>query len=144
MGSNLLIRLIDVVLIILFGFIGISDIKNKTQLKIPGEQNQPDPVNPITANVYVQVKINPATHPEGEFEIFIDSKKARDAANLESLRQALIQISESIGRQGKKMVVVIDPADDVTMQRTVDVFDLCEEQNFVKSIDFRLENEALQ
>lgn len=37
MNSGLIVRLVDVVLIILFGFIGISDIKVKRQIKVPGK-----------------------------------------------------------------------------------------------------------
>lgn len=143
MSGSMLMRLIDVVLIILFGFIGISDIQNKTQLKLPGQTTQEPQPQEVAENVFVQVIIHRADREQGEFEIVFEAEPVVNAADLSALRGELRRIDRRIAEAGRKMIVVIDPEEEVTMQRTVDVFDVCEQENFIKSIDFRLSSEQV-
>ena len=144
MSGSMLMRLIDVVLIILFGFIGISDIQNKTQLKLPGKATDEPLQEELRENVFVQVVIHQAEREQGEFEILVENEPPVNAANLPSVRTVLRDLDRRFADARRQMIVIIDPTEEVTMQRTVDVFDLCEQENFIKSIDFGLSNGLMQ
>lgn len=143
MSGSMLMRLIDVVLIILFGFIGISDIQNKTQLKLPGQSTSEPIQEEIVENVFVQLVIHNIGRELGEYEIYIEGERPINAQDLPALRAALRALDNRFEAVGRKMIVIIDPEEDVTMQRTVDVFDLCEQENYIKSIDFRFSDEQV-
>ncbi|MFQ5633433.1 MAG: ExbD/TolR family protein, partial [bacterium] len=144
MSGSMLMRLIDVVLIILFGFIGISDIQNKTQLKLPGQSvDEPTIEEPLQENVFVQVIIHEASRGPGEFEIVVDGASPVNLNDVAELRQRLRALDSRFKQTNQQMIVIIDPTEEVTMQRTVDIFDLCEQEDFVKSIDFLFTNEQV-
>ena len=82
MSGSMLMRLIDVVLIILFGFIGISDIQNKTQLKLPGQSTSEPIQEEIVENVFVQLVIHNIGRELGEFEIYIEGERPINAQDL--------------------------------------------------------------
>lgn len=140
MTGGMIVRLIDVVLIILFGFIGISDIQNKTQIKLPGKtQNAPVQSEIVTVTVLVAIE------PGDYYEITVQEEGEEGdepfpVQSLANLRTALQQLSEQIRSESKNMVVIIDPRENASMQQTIDVFDMCEEEGYAKSIDFNLSN----
>lgn len=126
--SGLIIRLIDIALIILFGFIAISDIKVKAQIKLPvpvqGESRQ-------SRNLFVTVRLLEAggyavKTPEGttnmatapELERFLQQKKALFAA-----------------RQ-KVLCVLIEPEKETIVQKTIDVLDMCAKLRIPKNLAF--------
>lgn len=142
MSGSMLMRLIDVVLIILFGFIGISDIQNKTQLKLPGQAVDDQTQEELQLeHIFVQVVIHEPSREQGEFEINLEGEPPVDVSDSLALRNYLRVLDRRLRRENLKMIVIIDPIEEVTMQRTVDIFDLCEQEGFVKSIDFRLSQE---
>lgn len=137
MTGGLIVRLIDVVLIILFGFIAISDIQMKRQLRLPGETQEEAP-SERTDTAFLVVSIAPS----GAFEITLDEQQLASPANLSALRGALIRAADQLKAAGKTPIVIIDPAGDASMQQMVDVFDICEQEKIPKSIDFQIEESS--
>lgn len=130
--GGILIRLIDVAMIILFGFIAISDIKVRAQIKLPSEeqeqkqdQEEKDPellFVKITADnqLVVEYQQNPmlVTSEPGALEAF------------------LTQQLRSFQTQGKDMVVLIEPNEDSMIQQTIDIMDICERNQIPKNINY--------
>ncbi|MCG3118861.1 MAG: hypothetical protein ALAOOOJD_01140 [bacterium] len=125
-------RLIDVALNILFGFIVITDLTPKSQIRLPAPQE-------IEATIieqryeYVIVKIDPA----GNFRLEAEEQPLGEFQNLKELESFLREHGAQAARRGRQMIVVIDPEETSIVQRTVDVFDLCERNGIAKSIHFK-------
>jgi len=122
-SSSLLIRFIDIGLIILFGFLSISDLENTSRLNVGDADRamatvEPDEVETIIVNVA----------PGSYFSILrkaeaFDSGPILGAQNLEA---ALRTIVDSLRIDGKEeIVVVINPHAQSIVQQTIDVMDIC-------------------
>lgn len=133
MTGSLMVRLIDVVLIILFGFLAISDIQIKRQIRLP-EPGKTE-IEPETSQIgYLFVHINPA----GDFVLTIDGRSPQHIGTLMELRPALREAAEELRKTEQNPLVVIDPDPDASMQSTVDVYDLCEIEQLPRSINMEL------
>ena len=133
MKRGLIIRLIDIVLIILFGFLAISDIQMKRQIRLPGPPKDQQ-IQEIPQDVYVFIQIDKNdrfTLKEGE------TIKLR-TGNIDGLRSGLLKITNAIYENGKTPVVIIDPDLNAKIQTTIAVYDLCEEEQLPKSINMQL------
>ncbi len=131
MNGGLIIRLIDVVLIILFGFLAISDIQMKRQIRLPGpspEQTPPREEN----DAYLFVNID----PENYFRVTLDGETLLETADLKSLRQKLLEVAAT---EARSLVVVINPEPDAAIQAVIRVFDICEQEGLAKSINMQPE-----
>ncbi len=132
MTGSLMVRLVDMVLIILFGFLAISDIQIKRQIRLP-EPGKME-AEPETSQIgYLFVHIN----PEGNFILKINGRQPRQVETLADLRPALRTAADELRQQGQNPLVVIDPDPDAIMQITVDVFDICEMEQLTRSINMR-------
>lgn len=131
-SSGTIVRLIDVALNILFGFIVISDLQPKSQIKLPAPQEMETPIIEQRYD-YVIVKIDPA----GYFRLEADEQPLGECQDLTTLETILRQRGEQSARAGRQTIVVIDPEETSLLQRTVDVFDLCERNGIAKSIHFK-------
>ena len=135
MKGGMIIRLIDIVLIILFGFIGISDIQIKRQIKLAGkplEQPESDEEPKETVQLFVLI------HSKDRFELKVDETIFLEVNHIKSLRRALLDQRREAFNAGKNFLVIIDPLEESTIQLMVDVYDLCEKEKINKSIDFQL------
>ncbi|MFQ5631272.1 MAG: ExbD/TolR family protein, partial [bacterium] len=124
--NGLIIRLIDIALIILFGFIAISDIKVNAQIKLPS------PVQSETTesqNLFVLVKIN----PDETFEV-IESQLTEKIVSVDSLGMKLQNLKENYNNQKISLHVLIEPQPGSIIQGTIDVLDLCTKLNITKNI----------
>ncbi|MDZ7344413.1 MAG: biopolymer transporter ExbD [candidate division KSB1 bacterium] len=131
-SGGTIIRLIDVALNILFGFIVITDIQPKSQIKLPSPQELELP--PVEQRYdYVIVKIDAA----GEFRLEAEEQVLGAFQNLSELEFFLRQRGEQSAREGRQTIVVIDPEETSILQRTIDVFDLCERNGIAKSVHFK-------
>jgi biopolymer transport protein ExbD len=131
-SGGAIIRLIDVALNILFGFIVITDIQPKSQIKLPApEQMEPPAVE--QRYDYVIIKIDSA----GSFLIEADEQPLGQFQTLTALERLLREHGQQTAREGRQTVVVIDPEETSILQRTVDVFDLCERNGIAKAIHFK-------
>ncbi|RMH95492.1 MAG: hypothetical protein D6681_13040 [Calditrichaeota bacterium] len=129
MRGSIIIRLIDVVLIILFGFLAISDIQMKRQIRMPGPSEEEKPPVEET-NAYVFVSIDPANR----FILRLEEREIFTTADPGALRPQLLDLVEQVRQQGRNPIVIIDPHPEATVQATIDVFDICEEEGLPKSI----------
>jgi len=126
--GGLIIRLIDVALIILFGFIAISDIKLKAQIKLPTGAPTSEPA---AERHLVTVRIG----PNGQFTL-VDGEKQQAVPDLAALESTLRDRAKADLRQRREMVVLIEPDEDSMIQLTVSVMDICEKYGIPKNINY--------
>jgi biopolymer transport protein ExbD len=128
-----IIRFIDIGLLILFGFLMISDVKVISRIQLPG--NEQEPAEPLDEEVRrVSVFIEPA----GRFRIQDTATGTPlfvDIVELADLEGLLDRLSEDQRLAGPALEVVIEPHPDALMQRLVDVHDLCERLGVQKTIN---------
>jgi len=131
----MIVRLVDLVMILLFGFIGISDIQIKRQIKVPSLKSTQNPQNRERQdNVFLVIEI----FKTGKYVLKMDEKAIAASPDLESLRNELRLLVRQFRVANKRALVVINPMPDATMQQTIDVFDVCEQEHLNKSINFHL------
>jgi Biopolymer transport protein ExbD/TolR len=129
-----MIRFIDIGLIILFGFLMISDLTVISQIQLPGSE-QDSPVDPPATDVrMIGVVIEEAgiyrVHDMAtDTPLFVNIEQIAD---LEVLVDRLIKEHEAVGGE---IEVVIEPHPNAVMQRLVDVHDLCERLGVKKNIN---------
>jgi biopolymer transport protein ExbD len=133
MRGGMIIRLIDVVLIILFGFLAISDIQMRRQIRMPGPSDEQKLLEE-KKDVYIFVKID----NQGQFAIEMDQTELFASSDLSKLRERLVNIADDTYGQGLNPIVIIDPALDASVQSVISVFDICEEEQLPKSINVQL------
>ncbi len=126
--GGLIIRLIDVVLILLLGFIGISDFTVKTQVKLP--QGATESNTPVENKIVVFVRIL----KNQTYEIDEGKQKAVNVAELKDVEAKLIELQNEHGN----LVAIIEPDLDTMIQLTIDLIDLCEKNNIQKSINYEI------
>jgi len=127
----MIIRLIDIVLIVLFGFITISDIDIKAALSLPAKKSKKLSQVEKKPKVAFFVEID-------KNEIFLiarqGERKVRKKGIVE-LDKYLNHLKESVQRREKKdIAVILKPMEDSPVQSTVDVLDLCEKHRIPKNI----------
>ena len=130
--GGLIIRLIDVAMIILFGFIAISDIKVRAQIKLPSDEpqkeqqkQQKDPVL-----IFVKIDLDRGFVVERDEEMLFATS---DKVELESNLANLVNYNKTVGQE---TVVLISPDEDSPIQLTVDVLDICERNQIPKNINY--------
>jgi biopolymer transport protein ExbD len=129
--GGLLIRLIDVAMIILFGFIAISDIKVRAQIKLPSDQKTEEDRRDEQEPVLMFVRIG----LDNQVEIS-DEGDIGETLPISQLESRLVELGGTFGSQGIEMVVLIEPHEDSIMQHTIDVLDICERHNIAKNINY--------
>lgn len=141
-SRGFLIRFIDIGLIVMFGFIQISDIESLAQVELQAAATAPEGPRPVgrqTAIVVVTVS------PEGRFAV---SDAATGAMLADALpTSALLTIALRTARDerataGREMVVLIRPHEASIVQRTVDVMDACDRLALRKSLETDLRMQA--
>ena len=130
-SSGLIIRLIDVVLILLLGFIGISDFTIKTEIKLPqGAKHGNDAVKKQA----VFIRIDENKH----YKIDAGDDNIKDFLKIKQVENELLKLRVQFRKENIDMVVVIDPHLDTIIQTTVNLLDVCEKYNIAKSIHYEL------
>lgn len=128
----MIIRLIDIVLIVLFGFITISDIDIKGALSLPAKNAKPlTPPKDKRTKVIFLVEIDDSDAlwitPLGKHK-----RRMRDIQTLESyLQNERTRIAQT---QNDDIAVVIKPSEMSTLQMSIDVLDLCSRNRIPKNI----------
>jgi len=126
--GGLIIRLIDVVLILLLGFISISDLTVKTQVKLPQGANESNTTIQKSQAVFIKID------KDGLFEIDDGINKTPGISDINLIEQRLIDLKKSF----HNLVVIIEPDPDSIIQIAVDLIDICEKNNILKSINYEL------
>lgn len=136
-NSTFLIRFIDVGLIILFGFIVISEITIRSQIELPGS----DPVDSQEERDLTLFVIN--IDPDNRYRLtdFEEETLYGSFHGIENLESHLRNLNREIRNNGQSPVALIQLDDVVTMQRLIDVLDLCDIIGIPKNVNvdsFRL------
>lgn len=130
MNTRLMIRLIDVALIILLGFIAISRLKTEFV-----------DLSSSTSEVNMSQNFHEAT-----LTVYRNSFKLNDRGNswtgrsIQDLEHVLISKNNLYARQKTKLVVTIEPHKSCIMQKLVDVFDVCHRNKIEKSLSYESYN----
>ncbi|RMF61309.1 MAG: biopolymer transporter ExbD [Calditrichaeota bacterium] len=129
--GGLIIRLIDVAMIILFGFIAISDIKVKAQIKLPAKDETPPAEQKEDPTLlFVTIGLDHRYTVKREDEI------VAGALSLEQLEQQLLRHKDEFSSRGQEFVVLLEPDQDSPIQFTIDALDICERNGIPKNINY--------
>ena len=136
-----LIRFIDIGLIVLFGFLMISDIDALSHVDLAGttqEVAEPAEVSEDDERGFVAVDIL----PDGRF--LVSDPRDPDAeiigaASIEALSAELSARRGGHAEAGTVTVVLIQPDPASAVQHTVDVMDVCDRLGLVKSLQMDIE-----
>lgn len=131
----MIVRLIDIVLIVLFGFITISDINIKATLPLPAKINKIPEKKKLPPEV-IEVEIDPSDH--FRIGLFRMKNRRESCRTISALEASVKQIREQIKRRDSKdIVILVSPHENSTVQTTVDVLDLCDRNGIPKNINKR-------
>ena len=128
-SGSLMIRLIDIVLIILLGFLTISDFSLKTQIKLPKGGDSSETEEEVAIIV---VKIM----PDKAYYIDESVDELRMVRNTRLLEAHLAARIKEHDEKNQKIMVVVEPHMDTELQLTVDVLDVCENLQIAKTISY--------
>jgi len=124
-----IIRLIDVVLIVLFGFLSITDIKIKSQIKLPsnfgGAQKEVQ-----QQVVFLSIK------DDQKFELIDQLSTAKELNGIAELEKYIMQLNDDYNENYRQMILVIEPGIETMIQTTVDVMDICEKHQILKNLSY--------
>jgi biopolymer transport protein ExbD len=127
--GGIIIRLIDVVLIILLGFLAITDFEIKSQIKLPSSYKAGQ--QEIKQHfIFVTVK------GDSSFELVEENYKIEHIQGMGILEQFLIRLNNQYQQELKQLIVVIEPDMETKIQTTVDVMDICEKHQILKSLSY--------
>lgn len=124
-----IIRLIDVVLIILLGFLGITDFEVKSQIKLPSavDSGQKEIKQQF---IFLVIK------NDNQFEITDELNLIKVIDDIDALEKLLVQLNNYYLQNYKQMILVIEPGLDTMIQTTVDVMDMCEKNQILKNLSY--------
>ena len=125
--GGIIIRLIDVVLNLLLGFICISDFTVKAQVMLPKTIND-------SSQIQRQKIICIRIHENGQFEIDDGITKLLGITELHQVEQEMLRQKNL----NPDLNVIIEPDVDSIIQITVDLLDLCEKYQIPKTISYEL------
>jgi len=128
-NGGLIIRLVDVVLIILLGFLTISDFSLKTQIKLETGGNE-------TENDSEMAIITVRIMPDKTFYVEEQDQNDRVIPRSNSLEAYLVNKADEYKRKKSHLMIVIEPDLDTEIQFTVDVLDICERLQIAKTISY--------
>jgi len=122
-----IIRLIDVVLIILLGFLGITDFEQKSQIKLPSavESGQREIKQQF---IFLDIK------SDNRFEIIDGQNPVKEVEGIAALEKLIVQLNHYYIQNFKQMILVIEPNLETMIQTTVDVMDICEKNQIPKNL----------
>ncbi len=125
-NKTMMMRLIDVALIILLGFIAISRLKTEyIDLPAAGDaQPQTDRVATAVLHIY-----------DNHYDYVMNGRKKRTKSVAE-LERVLLGSKSNLLRRRTKLVVNIEPHKSSIMQNLVDVLDICQRNQIEKNFDY--------
>ncbi|MEX2640092.1 MAG: biopolymer transporter ExbD [Balneolales bacterium] len=130
--NSFLIRFIDIGLILLFGFVIISDITVRSQFVLPGHEDTLSETDE-TRNILLFVEIN----EPNEFKITeIGTDVMYDEIDgLTRLEELLLFIRQEKLAENAEITAVLHSREEATMQQLVDVIDICDRIGIPRSIN---------
>ena len=134
---GLIIRFIDIGLLLLFGFLMISDLDKTSQIRIPDKltwdqlTSDEDQVHYLGVSVK-QNDIYEITDLEEE-EVLHE-----EIQSPEELQFMLQTLKDRYDTEGKSLAVLVEPESDSRMQRLIQVLDVCERLGIKRSVNLDL------
>jgi biopolymer transport protein ExbD len=128
MGGGSLIRLIDVVFILLFGFISISEISEKTRIELPKSSETPASNPDKEATFFLGI----AT--DGTYLVEEESIAIQDARQLYRYLQEKV---DQANRSSEIFRVRIRANWDTPIKYTMAAADICDHLDIPKGVDVR-------
>jgi biopolymer transport protein ExbD len=128
-NASMMIRYIDIALTILFGFIAISDVEIKTQIKLPSSVatiNKPAQMNTVSIIVLEGSRY---TLMEADKPIIVET-------TLEKVENTLIEVRKRYLEKQQDVLVLIQPDPNSPIQLTVNILDICERNHIAKNINY--------
>jgi biopolymer transport protein ExbD len=127
--GGMIIRYIDIALTVLFGFVCISDIEQKTQIKLPSHVtavSTPTKLNTVSILIYDGPRYKLM---EGGVEI-------RSDIDLDVVEQELLNLRQKYLDRQQDVIVLIQPDPNSPIQLTVNVLDVCERNKLQRNINY--------
>ena len=127
-----LLRFIDIGLIILFGFLVISDIDVFSHIDMPSD-DEDEVTEEQLEMAFISVEIffgEEFTASDIETEQVLCER-----VSLAGLEECLVDMRAQYEEQGMQPVVLIEPEDDSIVQSTIDVLDVCDRHGIARNIN---------
>lgn len=148
-SGSLIIRLIDVVLLLLLGFLLISDIIHKNQIKLPGpagtskRQDQERKILNIHINIVDEDTTITGIDPDNEFSLIKlaqlycyylvqEDDKTYHIRDLEKLEKHLLLAQAA----NDSISVIINPRPNSIVQGTINLIDVCRKYGFKRQFQY--------
>lgn len=125
-ASGLIIRLIDVVLILLFGFIAISEISKKSKIDLPKSEAVPATAPDREVVVYIGIL------PDGRYLVEDETAVIEDPA---SLARYILQKQIDLNRRKIRMRVRVRANHDSEVRYAFTVVNICQETKIPVGLD---------
>ena len=125
-GGGIIVRLIDVVLILLFGFISISEISRKSKIELPKSTQTPPSHLDMESILIIGIT------EDGSYLVDNESRKLSD---FEELKTYIIENNQKAIINNAKTRVRIRSNYNAPIRYTVMLARFCDELNIVKGID---------
>ena len=127
--SGSIIRLIDVVLNILFGFMGITDFEMKSQIMLPsiigvGHQEIRQ------QSIFLKIK------NDSQFVVIDGINVDMELQGINELDRYVDQLNRIYLQKSIQMLLIIEPEKETMIQTTVDVMDICEKYQIPKNLSY--------
>ena len=124
--SNLMLRMIDIVFILLFGFIAVSQISSAEAIEPPKSTEADEGAPPGAIILIVGVR------SDGTYSVDRDDLSF---ASPSQLRRYLAQVLAEAQREGKDLGVRIRANWDAPVERTMKVAKICRDLGIPKGLD---------
>ncbi len=134
-NSSFLIRFIDIGLIILFGFVIISDITVRSHIDLPSTDPDDQELNEQDELTLIVINID----PDQVFRLsdYQTSTSWGEYHDLRILEQVLEDLKNYLRDAGESPVALIEPHEDISMQSLIDVMDICDRLGIPKNINVK-------
>jgi biopolymer transport protein ExbD len=127
--GSMIIRLIDIALTVLFGFIAVSDVEQKTQVKLPRD----------VTGVPQETKLNTVSIlvlDGPRYTVMVGAQEIMSDMDLARVEEVLIKINQQFLDRNEGVIFLIQPDPNSPIQLTVNILDVCERNHFTKNINY--------
>jgi biopolymer transport protein ExbD len=134
-NSSFLIRFIDIGLIILFGFVIISDITVRSHIDLPSSDPEDQEITEESELSLIVINID----PDHVFRLsdYHTSTFWGEYQDLQTLESVMEDLMDHLRDEGETPVALIEPHEDITMQSLIDVMDICDRLGLPKNINVK-------
>lgn len=129
--GSLLLRFVDVVLILLFGFISISEVSQQSRIKLPESRETPRSYPDKEKVVFIGIT------RDGQYLVDDESRVITD---LDALKNYIQQRFNFYRARHVKMRVRYRANYDTPVRYTIQAAQICDQLGIVKGIDVKLKS----